>query len=60
MDKAFITINKFAEMTGCGQTYIRNRCKEGTLPCIMSGNKYLILADEALEILKKEAVGDSD
>lgn len=36
------TIAQTAKDTGLSQSYIRAGCKNGSIPCVMIGNKYMI------------------
>lgn len=38
----FVSIKTAAEITGLSQYYIRNGCRAGTIPHIMSGNRYKV------------------
>jgi hypothetical protein len=38
----FQTINEAVKTTGLSAYYLRNGCKDGTVPHVMSGNKYLV------------------
>ena len=40
--KRFLSIRDAATVTGLSQFYLRNGCREGSVPCIRSGRKYLI------------------
>ena len=37
-----LSIKTAAEITGLSQYYIRNGCRAGTIPHIMSGNRYKV------------------
>ena len=52
--KTFDTIKALAENTGLSTFMLRQLVREGKLPYIMSGKKYLINTAKALEILKTE------
>ena len=38
----FLTIKETATRSGLSQFYIRNRCKDGTIPHRMMGIKYMV------------------
>ena len=38
----FLTIEETATRSGLSQFYIRNRCKDGTIPHRMMGIKYMV------------------
>ena len=38
----FQTIEGACAVTGLSQYYLRKGCKDGSVPCIKSGNKYLV------------------
>lgn len=41
-DAPFQTIPNACTITGLSQRYLRNGCKDGTVPHIMSGNTYYV------------------
>lgn len=47
----FMTISQAARVTGLSQYYLRNGCKDGSVPHIRSGEKYLINLPRLLEKL---------
>lgn len=47
--KAFMTINEAARVTGLSQYYLRRGVRDGTVPYIRSGTKYLINLPRLLE-----------
>lgn len=47
----FMSIKEACEATGLSQFYLRRGCKEGTIPCIRSGVKYLINVPALLQQL---------
>ena len=38
----FVSIQKAAQLTGLSQYFIRNGCRAGSIPHIMSGNRYKV------------------
>lgn len=42
MMKQFMSIKDTATCSGLSQFYIRNRCKNGTIPHRMMGKKYMV------------------
>lgn len=38
----FMSIKEACQVTGLSQFYLRRGCKDGSIPCIKSGVKYLI------------------
>lgn len=40
--KRFLSIRDAATVTGLSQFYLRNGCRDGSIPCIMSGRKFLV------------------
>ena len=38
----FVSIKTASQITGLSQYYIRNGCRAGTIPHIMSGNRYKV------------------
>lgn len=40
--KRFLSIKDAATVTGLSQFYLRNGCRDGSVPCIMSGRKFLV------------------
>lgn len=40
--KRFLSIRDAATVTGLSQFFLRNGCRDGSVPCIMSGRKYLV------------------
>jgi excisionase family DNA binding protein len=62
LDAPFLTIRNAARLTGLSMGYIRDGCKNGTIPHLKTGNEYKIniklflrqLDGESLENLRKE------
>lgn len=54
------TIQETCETTGLSQYYLRSGCKEGKIPYIQSGSKYLINVPLLLEKLEREALDNVD
>lgn len=40
--KPFLSISDAVKATGLSQYYLRRGCRDGSVPHVMSGNKYLI------------------
>lgn len=40
--KPFQKINEACRTTGLSKFYLRNGCRDGTIPCIRSGKTYLV------------------
>lgn len=47
--KKFMSIKDAATYSGLSQFYIRNRCKNGTIPHRMMGKKYMVDYEEFIE-----------
>lgn len=41
-DAPFCSIVDAANRTGLSQFFLRNGCKDGSVPCVMSGRRYLV------------------
>jgi len=55
-EKIFLSIAEAARYTGLSQFYIRNGCKDGSVPCIKTGAKYLVNLPKLLEKLNQESM----
>ena len=53
--KPFMSIKEACIYTGLSQCYLRKGIKEGTVPALMSGAKYLINVPRLLEKLDAES-----
>ena len=51
----FVTVEKFCELTGLGQDFVRQLCRTPGFPVIMNGRKYMIDRDGAIQYLKEKA-----
>ncbi len=51
MSTPFQTIAAASRTTGLSQYFIRAGCKNGTVPCIKSGQKYFVNVPQLLETL---------
>lgn len=51
----FMKIKDAAQATGLSMYYLRNGCKDGSVPCIKSGTVYFVNVPRLLE--KLDAVG---
>lgn len=47
----FMKIKEASQVTGLSMYYLRNGCKDGTVPCIKSGTVYFINVSRLLEKL---------
>ena len=57
--KPFANITDAATITGLSQFYLRNGCRNGTIPHVKCGNKFMINVPALLRQLGAEE-GDSD
>lgn len=51
----FMKIRDACRVTGLSQYALRNGCKDGSIPCIRSGNVYLINVPALLRKLNEES-----
>ncbi len=42
MNVPFLKIREACQVTGLSQYYLRAGCKDGTVPCVKSGNVYFV------------------
>lgn len=57
----FLPIKAAATVTGLSQFYIRNGCRDGSIPHIKSGNQYYVNLPLLMERLNKASTkGDRD
>lgn len=54
--KRFLSIRDAATVTGLSQFFLRNGCRDGSVPCIRSGRKYLVDV-QSLNAMFDERVG---
>lgn len=54
--KRFLSIKDAATVTGLSQYYLRAGCRDGSVPCIRSGKKYLVDV-QSLNSMFDEVVG---
>lgn len=54
--KRFLSIRDAATVTGLSQYFLRAGCRDGSLPCVRSGRKYLVDI-QALNALYDEKAG---
>ena len=54
-NKPFMTISETAAATGLSKYYLRSGIKNGTVPYIPSGNRYLVNVPALLEQLNNES-----
>ena len=40
--KRFLSIRDAATVTGLSQFFLRNGCRDGSVPCVMCGRKYMV------------------
>lgn len=52
-DTPFLIIREAAARTGLSQHFLREGCKNGTVPCVKSGNAYYINVPALIESLGK-------
>ena len=61
-ETTYQTINEFASMTGLSRTFIRQCCKNGTIPTIRIGNgankTYMIHVQKALSVFEEMTGGN--
>jgi len=50
-NKKFLSIKDASRYTGLSTYFIRNGCKDNTIPCIQSGTKYYVNMDALLAVL---------
>jgi hypothetical protein len=53
----FLKINDAVKATGLSAYYLRNGCKDGTVPCVRSGNTYYVNIPALLRKLGAENGG---
>lgn len=53
----FMKIKEASQVTGLSMYYLRNGCKDGTVPCIKSGTVYFINVPKLLEKLNATESG---
>lgn len=58
-DKKLLSVTEVAERTGLSKTYIRTVLKEGKIPYMESGKKYLIPCDGIDSYIKSQMKGAS-
>ncbi len=51
----YVTIREASKVTGLSQGYLRQRCRERTIPVLHVGNRYMILLPALLQVLADEA-----
>ena len=51
--KPFLNIRDTCNVTGLSQRFLRNGCRSGKIPCVMSGNTYMINIPLLLEQLNE-------
>lgn len=44
-------------LTGLSVGFLRQGCKDGTIPCVMAGREYRVHVPALLAMLEKEATG---
>ena len=54
--RRFLSIRDAATVTGLSQFFLRNGCRDGSVPCIRSGRKYLVDV-QSLNAMFDEVVG---
>lgn len=53
--RPYLSIREACIATGLSQYYLRSGCKQGTVPHIMVGSKYLINIPLLLKLLEEES-----
>ena len=56
----FQTIREASKTTGISQYFIREGVKQGWVPHIMTGAKYLVNVEQFLEVLSKRSLPNVD
>lgn len=54
-NQPFLNIRDACNFTGLSQRFLREGCKTGKLPCVMSGNTYMINIPLLMEQLNTES-----
>lgn len=54
-NKRFMSIVEACEYTGLSKKYLRAGCRDGSIPYILSGSKYLVNMPLLLERLDRES-----
>lgn len=52
------SIDNTARLTGASRFFIRNGCRDGSIPCIKSGSKYMVNLPLFLEMLDRLSKGE--
>lgn len=55
LNQVFQSITQTARNTGLSEYYLRKGIRDGRVPAIMSGSKYLVNVPALLEILNQES-----
>lgn len=55
-DKPFLNIRETCNLTGLSQRFLREGCKTGSIPHVMSGNVYMINIRLLYEAMDKESL----
>lgn len=58
--KILMTLKEACRETGYSVYYLRSGCKAGTVPHVMSGNRYLVNVPLLIEQLNEESRGVRD
>ncbi len=53
----YASIKEVNRITGLSQFFLRAGCRDGSLPCIKSGEKYLLNLPRLLELLDAKSTG---
>ena len=56
MSTPFMSIKDTSEVTGLSQFYLRQGCKDGSIPCIRCGTKFMINVPLYLESLNQKCL----
>lgn len=60
MGTPFLSIKDACKETGLSQWFLRQGCREGTIPCIRCGSKLMVNVPLLIEKLNAESGGDGD
>lgn len=53
--RPFLKIRDAAKVTGLSQYFLRQGCRNGTIPCLRCGTVYMVDTEGLLEQLRREA-----
>lgn len=58
-DAPYLKIKDACQVTGLSQFFLRSGCKDGSIPCIRSGNTFYVNVPALLQKLEKESKGET-